>query len=269
MTIIRTLIKQLLPQPFTNAAKRVIRTFIRGSKDKALNDYEILSDPDPLLLERQYGNAWKNSSIPLQQLSLTERELPNFMDIPSIRSLVELMRDIKTNKTLSVLEVGCSTGYYSEAFAKAGLCVKYEGCDYSPAFIELAREKYPETIFKVSDATNLAYGDAQFDIVVSGSCISHIVNHEQAIAEAARVANTWVIFHRTPVVHLSKTLFAKKTGYGVRMLSTLFNEERLVNLFRTHGLDVRRVTAFASFPVKDLQEPVFVKSYLCKKRRDI
>jgi len=62
---------------------------------------------------------------------------------------------------------------------------------------------YPAIRFDVEDATRLRYNSDSFDIVVSGCCLLHISEYEKAIAEAARVSREFVVFHRTPVLHMT------------------------------------------------------------------
>ena len=143
--------------------------------------------------------------------------------------------------------------------------LKYEGCDYSNEFIKLAKERYPSLNFKVSDATCLNYQDKQFDIVISGCCLLHIIDYETAIKEAVRVAKDYVVFHRTPVILKNKTTFAEKRGYDVKMLEIFFNEEELKNMFKKYGLKILEDGIHAQFSVKELSEPILMKSYLYKK----
>lgn len=233
-------------------------------KKQYAGGYTILKNPNLVQLKSNYSEAWKDTSIPHKQLELTKRELPNFMNVPTMKSLVELMRKIEPDGQ-SVLEIGCSTGYYSEVLKKSGFDIEYEGCDYSPDFIKLAQERYPAIKFKISDATKLDYQDAQFDISISGSCISHIVDYEKAIAEAVRIAKKFVIFHRTPMIHKHETIFTERSAYGIAMLGILFNEEALMNLFKKYGLAVKTTSVLTTFYIEDLNEPISIKSYLCEK----
>jgi len=139
---------------------------------------------------------------------------------------------------MSVLEVGCSSGFYSEVFEIAGLDVHYAGCDYSEAFIELARQKYPALVFDVEDATALKYGDDTFDIVISGCCLLHIPEYQAAAAETARVARRYVIFHRTPVVLGLPNVYYRKQAYGVETVEIHFNEPQLLELLARLGLEL-------------------------------
>lgn len=226
--------------------------------------YEIIKNPNRRKLEREFSSVWQDPSLPEKQWSLTRTELPKFKDVPPMAAAVQILKKIPL-KNPRLLEVGCSTGYYNEVFKKAGIRVKYEGCDYSPAFITKARTIYPMIKFKVCDAAQLTYKDQEFAIVFSAGCLLHMVAYKKAIKEAARVGSHYVIFHRTPVVHLTDTLFTKKIGYGLPMLEVVFNEEQLVDLFYKNALGILAINTHSQFPVPGLSEPVFMKTYLCQK----
>lgn len=233
-----------------------------GRKD----DYVLLEHPDLPRLRASFTATWQKPSLPAIQWRRVERELEDWQNVPVFSSLLALLRLVPAQHP-RVLEVGCSSGYYSEVLRRANYGGTYEGCDYSESFINLARERYPQTAFRVEDATALTYADESFDIVISGCCILHIIDYPKAIAESARVASSYVIFHRTPTLHQHPTAFLTKRAYDTDMLEIFFNEEELFDHFRAAGLSVVgvRTIAVAHRNIKGLSEPVCITSYLCKK----
>ena len=149
-------------------------------------------------------DAWQSDALPRRQRELVDGQLAAYrrsepIDVFDVMS--KALRALPTDvRGLSVLEVGCSSGFYSEVFDIAGLGVRYVGCDYSDAFIALARQTYPSLRFDVENATALNYDDNAFDVVISGCCLLHIPEYAKGVAETARVARRYAIFHRTPVV---------------------------------------------------------------------
>ncbi|WP_245294341.1 class I SAM-dependent methyltransferase [Rhizobium aegyptiacum] len=167
----------------------------------------------------------------------------------------------------SLLEIGCSSGYYSEVLDVHGLPLRYSGCDYSEAFIDMARSLYPGLSFDVEDATRLSYQDDAFDIVVSGCCLLHIPNYEAAIAESARVAKRYVIFHRTPVVYGEPTKYFRKQAYGVETIEIHFSEPQLLDMFRVNGLEVQATfTLNENGDPQDSSKGNASRTYLCRKQ---
>lgn len=247
--------------------KSALKTLARPFRPTISSAYARVVDGDRDRLVRDLKGAWQSPQIPSRQRAGVNRQLAAYRNGAQLRSLDVLVDMLSTLRSpthrLSLLEVGCSSGYHAEAFAVKGVEVDYAGCDYSTPFIELARQCYPALDFRVSDATALAYSDANFDLVLSGCCLLHIPDYEAAICEAARVARTHVIFHRTPVLHQMTTQYFTKKAYGVQMLEIHFNEHELVSLFARHGLCVVDIaTLDASWRRGDAYA---TKTYLCRK----
>lgn len=222
--------------------------------------YRLLSNPNFRELKRTYSDVWKDESFPEKQWKRVEQQLKHINGVPEFKSIRDL---IKASRLInpSVLEIGCSSGYLSRVLPK----VKYEGTDYSKAFIEFAKLKFPKIKFTVNDATDLKYKDNMFDIVISGSCLLHIINHKKAIAEASRVAKKFVIFHRTPILHVTQTSYLTKSAYGHKMMDIFFNEEDLIDQFYKNNLAVVKSITLGLGKVSVFEEKMAMKSYLCKK----
>lgn len=190
-------------------------------------------------------DSWQDADLPLRQRELVDKELASFrrgrpvhvFDV-MVRALRTVQRDGQAGQALTVLEVGCSSGFYAEVFEIAGVGLSYAGCDYSSAFIDLARRTYPALPFKVEDATAMAYMDDEFDVVISGCCLLHIPDYERAVAEAARVARHYVVFHRTPVIDGEVDKYFRKLAYGVETIEIHFGELAFLRLLASHGLSL-------------------------------
>lgn len=229
-------------------------------------NYKIIN-PDEFNF-KNFTNTWKDENLPATQYDLVvKKELgrlkENKIIEPPFSVAVDFIKKTKLESP-SILEIGCSSGYYNEVFKFAGLKVKYEGCDYSEEFIKLAKNLYPKVNFKVSDALNLSYADKSFDISFSSSVILHIKDYKQAIKEAIRVSKNYIIFHRSPIIHLNNTIYTIKKGYGIDMMEVILNEEEFINIINDNGAEILAINTHGQFPVDGLDEPVFMKSYLCR-----
>lgn len=233
-------------------------------------DYRRVGDESVGRIADALRDSWQDPSIPDKQRALVDPQLDQYRQgasLPVFDALVDILQtNIPRTEGMRLLEVGCSSGYYAEVFAIKGIAVQYEGCDYSPAFIDLARRIYPDIRFEVRDATRLEYADAGFDIVVSGGCILHIPDYERAVAEAARVASRWVVFHRTPVVHMGGPHVYTKKAYGVETVEIHFNEQSLLRLLRKHGLTPVDINTHSIGWEADKSDALAMKTYLCEKR---
>jgi ubiquinone/menaquinone biosynthesis C-methylase UbiE len=132
-------------------------------------------------------------------------------------------------------------------------------------FVQLARQTYEAQSFDLEDATSLSYQSEAFDVVISGCCLLHIPQYDRAIAEASRVSRDFVVFHRTPVLHLSGPSFYTKTAYGAEMLEIHFNEQQLMRRFVGHGLEIVDTNSHLVTAEPGSKEPLFYKTYLCRK----
>lgn len=247
--------------------KTVLKTLAAPFRQSSSSHYASLATGEEATAAVELQGAWKTESIPALQRKGVDQSLAAYRRGEPIRNfdvLIDLLRPLTSfDAPATLLEVGCSSGYFAEAFEIKALPVRYSGCDFSPAFVALASRCYPKLDFRVADATALPCDDASHDIVVSGCCLLHIRDYDKAIAEAARVARGHVVFHRTPVVHQASTRFFTKLAYGVKTLEIHFNEQELVSCMRSHGLLVSAiVTLDAGWHDGDARA---TKTYLCEK----
>jgi SAM-dependent methyltransferase len=254
-----------------------LRRRIRGVRNSLLffngfsSGYVNLSGIDADSEGKRLRNSWKDESLPKRQRKLADQQLQQFragisidvfdVFVYSLRALTDVAPDA------TLLEVGCSSGFYSEVIKIAGLPIKYSGCDYSDAFIRLARERYPSVDFAVDDATCLRYADSSFDIVVSGCCLLHIPDYKKGIEETARVARCYAIFHRTPVVWGQPEQWYRKNAYGVETVEIHFNESEFLDLLGMHGLEL-----IATYTLSEESADASLilghasRTYVCRKR---
>ena len=212
-------------------------------------------------------SSWKDPSIPKRQRDLVNRQLAAYARgerVDTFDVMRSALLNLKLNQgPVSLLEVGCSSGYYSEVIQPVQPGFIYSGCDYSQSFIAMARQHYPDISFEVADATNLSYEDSSYQVVVSGCCLLHIPDYRAAIAETARVARQYAIFHRTPMVIGQPEKIYRKDAYGVETVEIHFNEPEFLRLLEEHG--------FALIGIHSLSEDVrdgigsAVRTYVCKK----
>lgn len=214
--------------------------------------------------------AWQDGALPQRQRELVEQQLRQYragapIDVfdvfaNSLRALPDF------GSGMSLLEIGCSSGFYSEVLEIARLPIRYSGCDYSDAFIRLAREKYPAVEFAIEDATCLHYPDRSFDIVVSGCCLLHIPEYAKAVEETARVAHRYAIFHRTPVVWGQPEQWYRKQAYGVETVEIHFNEPEFLALLKRNGLELLAThTLHEESPDTDYIRGHAIRTYVCRK----
>jgi ubiquinone/menaquinone biosynthesis C-methylase UbiE len=87
---------------------------------------------------------------------------------------------------MTVLELGCGTGYFTRELARSGADII--AIDVSPDLLEIARANSPapNVHYQIQNAYALSYSDAAFDSVV-GSSVLHHLDIEEALREIYRV----------------------------------------------------------------------------------
>lgn len=207
-------------------------------------NYQEIAPADLLEAAAGFSSAWQDPRLPELQYAIVQKELASFAKgepVAPYDALVDCWKQLPAPCSdfvkPAVLDVGASSGYYRMVFILAGIEVDYTGIDYSKAFADFAMRTYGVHV-DVGDALHMPYESGRFDIVLHGACIMHLLDHEAAIREAARVSRRYVIFHRTPVFDKLPTTFYEKTAYGVQVLEARYNEPELLALFRKYGLSL-------------------------------
>ena len=143
----------------------------------------------------------KNNSY-YDEFYFAEREtIPSYL-VDTIKGL------LKENKTKTVLEVGCGSGFLLKRLKKAGYAT--EGIDISPVAARLSGGK-------VGSATKIPYKDNRFDAVLGISIIEHLSQKdgEKFIKEAKRVLkNNGLIFLVTPNFNSPNRRIKGKNWFG-------------------------------------------------------
>lgn len=206
-------------------------------------DYHLIN---PSGITDALADGWRDLSIPKKQRDLVDRELAQMCagNAPKLYSVAaEAIRQTDCADP-TILEIGCASGYYSEVLAYLlGHPIRYVGLDYSMPLVRLARTIYPRTPFLNGDATHLPFADMAWDVAISGCVILHVPDWQRAVAETARVARQWCVFHRTPICS-GPTQLTSKQAYGVPVIEWHFGEEEFLGVVRAYGFEM-----IASLPI--------------------
>jgi len=186
----------------------------------------------------QHTEAWKSGELPNKQRALVDHELKEMYRgarVLPFRSLQEVLSRV-LHAGDSLLEIGCSSGYYSEviSYLVPKRCT-YTGVDYSEPMIRMAKELYPQTSFAVASGDDLPFQDRSFDVVISGGVLLHCPNYAEHIVETARVTKRALLLTRTPICRRQPTRFFTKKAYGVETVELIFNEAEIVEAVKQQG----------------------------------
>jgi SAM-dependent methyltransferase len=205
------------------------------------DSYRKLEAAEVPAIAHELENAWQDPSIPRRQwIGVVRGEMERLRAGQWLPHFEILIRAVKLTglATPSLLDVGASSGFYSEILKLGGVSCRYTALDYSSEYMRLAGELYPGIDFHLGDARDLPFADGAVEIVLSGCCLIHIYEAEKVIAESARVASKFVIMNRTPVMMGVPTTYFEKRAYGVRTLEIHYNESDLFAMFAKHALEV-------------------------------
>lgn len=109
--------------------------------------------------------------------------------VPVARARMEdIVRRAKGSYT--VLEVGCNEGFLSQALIEAGHHVT--SVDIDQAVLDKAKEMFGIEGLK-TDVCDLPFVDGQFDLVIGGELLEHLVNPGKGLSELFRVSKGRVI----------------------------------------------------------------------------
>jgi ubiquinone/menaquinone biosynthesis C-methylase UbiE len=95
----------------------------------------------------------------------------------------------------SILDVGCGEGVLTEQWADQLGSGRIVGIDLDDPKLKAEWDKRQRANleYKVEDATNLSFADAEFDMATAIEVLEHVPDPERTVAEMARVAKRWVL----------------------------------------------------------------------------
>jgi len=142
-----------------------------------------------------------------------------------------------------VLDVGCSEGYISIAFAELGL--KVYGVEPSEKLIKkfenkLRNDKELNCFLIKGSAINLPFKDNYFDIVIITEVLEHIQETDRVLEEIYRVLNENGRMCLSVPTSCTEKLFSKlhpkynKNSGHVKV----FREKELIELLKRHGFEI-------------------------------
>jgi SAM-dependent methyltransferase len=111
--------------------------------------------------------------------------LPEKLEPPDYETRLELARD-SVRAGQRVLDLGCGTGVFTAAFARAGAAVV--GAEVASGAVMRARARYPELDFRLVPIDGpLPFEDGAFDVVWASEVIEHVADTGRWLSEVRRV----------------------------------------------------------------------------------
>lgn len=156
-----------------------------------------------------------------------------------------------------VLEIGCGEGHMLRYMQQTSPDILH-GFDVEVAILQQAMQQVETTALCVMDAHHMAYGNAQFDLVVACEVLEHIHNPPQVLAEAVRVSRRYAIFSvpREPIWRMLNMARGKYWGELGNTPGHIqhWSTRQFVDLVEQH------------FTVLDVRTPLPWTMLLCEKK---
>jgi SAM-dependent methyltransferase len=96
-----------------------------------------------------------------------------------------VLKRLKSNNGTNLLDIGCGAGGFCVKASQQGINVS--GFDASERLIEIARQRMPQTDFRIGDIEQLPYPDGNFDVVTGFNCFQFAGDIVNGLREAKRV----------------------------------------------------------------------------------
>jgi len=181
----------------------------------------------------------------------------------SLGRLLQWLRDeVDDPLQLKLLDAACASGYYYEIIQHyVGEWIDYVGVDFNRGMVAMAQRLYPGLPILQGDVCNLhMLSDDSFDIVLSGATIMHIEDWPVAVTELARVADRWLILHRTWIFD-QPTQVDRRDAYGQIVPYITFNRTELHDLLGALGfIALRTVDSGEQSPFWDNETILFERA---------
>jgi SAM-dependent methyltransferase len=173
--------------------------------------------------------------IALQQRALADTQLADMYAgrvVRHFQALAEALSNIPHPavyaQPLRLLDVGCGSAYYQEVIRHlSGRNFDYTGADYNDGMLALARQRYPQVRLIRTDVRKIDVPDRAFDVVLSGACLVHVREWQDALGELIRVSARWIVLHRTLIRRQAPTEIKVEHLYDRDMYRVYIHDEEL------------------------------------------
>ncbi len=200
------------------------------------------------------STAQKASSAPA--LAYEKMYVPAFFT-PLANALLDRIAPSGNDR---ILDVACGTGIVGRLIReRVGAPKRLAGIDINPAMIEVARELAPQVEYECGDATELAFGAADFDVVLCQHGLMFFPDRAKALRQMRRVVagggrigvSTWRSLAENPVSEAFTNAGRRHVDGPLDLPFSMGDEKQLAAMLEAAGfVDVRVETvAFeARFP---------------------
>ena len=144
----------------------------------------------------------------------------------------------KESQTLSLLDVGCGTGYLTQKARKYFSQCRVIGLDLAFGMLQVARLKDEDIFWVQGDGNQLPFSDGSFDLLISNLAYQWSLDLTQALSEARRVLSkdgriACTLFGFNTCQELFQSLYEAKEG--TMQFNRLPHQEQVRQAFGVSG----------------------------------
>lgn len=145
-----------------------------------------------------------------------------------VKNAYEVFREniLRSFGNVSVLELGCGTGVFSEYLSRENKIKKLVCTDISPEAIKICKQKRLPA--QVADAEKLKFKDKSFDVVCGFEILHHLNNPGKVIREACRVSKNFVFFNEpnkwNPIRRLMERFYYEDSAHETSYSASQYEE---------------------------------------------
>jgi 2-polyprenyl-3-methyl-5-hydroxy-6-metoxy-1,4-benzoquinol methylase len=141
----------------------------------------------------------------------------------------------------SILDVGCGEGVLTEQWADKLGDGRIVGIDLDDPKLraEWEKRRRANLEYRAEDATNLSFGDGEFDLAAAIEVLEHVPDPERTVSEMARVAKHWLLVSvpREPLwraLNMARGAYLKDLGNTPGHINH-WSKRSFVSMLSRHG----------------------------------
>lgn len=163
----------------------------------------------------------------------TQKYFDDLSDAPYIDKFLQYL-----GKDAKILDVGCGPGTFIQYLLDKGFHV--EGIDLSEEMIRIAKQKIPNTVFKVMDMRTLSYDNNTFDGLLIAYSLIHIATDEieKVLKEFFRVLKSKGIIMTITQKGEPDKIVTEPLKKDEKMFINFFTKQRLFDYLEQAGFNL-------------------------------
>ena len=117
----------------------------------------------------------------------------------------DALNAIPGTASLSLLEVGCASGYYTEVMIIGSAAIPLYRCGLQRRNDQTRKAILSRVAVLSCGRTRAPFPTAAFEVVLAGAILEHVGDWEKVLSELVRVCHSYLVLHRTVITTKGST----------------------------------------------------------------